>query len=330
MKRLVLLGAFPTLLIALVLGTRSPQSAAAGDLSGATAVSTSIGTATAPSSTGNLFDDFNYSSVDDPTFRTNGWIARTVAGWPGVEGAVWDKDGITFLPDPDHADNSLMQMTSSTDGTPANTHQTQVCQRRKFFEGTYASRVRFTDNPRNTPGDQVVETLYTISPLKFDLDPDYSEMDFEYLPNGGWGIAGHVLHMTTWKTYRPEPNWQADNSNNHFMRSYAGWHTLVIQVASGTAKYYVDGHLAATHSGKYYPRVPMSINYNLWFIRDGFLNSGSVRTYIEQVDWLYFVANTVLSPDQVAVKVAGLRSQGIHFQDSVPSVTPSMESPCDT
>jgi len=36
-------------------------------------------------------------------------------------------------------------------------------------------------------GDQIVETFYTISQMD---EPSYSEADFEYLPNGGWGQEG--------------------------------------------------------------------------------------------------------------------------------------------
>ncbi|MGH9905613.1 MAG: hypothetical protein ACRD8U_08535, partial [Pyrinomonadaceae bacterium] len=83
---------------------------------------------------------------------------------------------------------------------------------RKYLEGTYAARVRFTDKPVSGPaGDQVVESFYTISPLKAPWDPDYSELDFEYLPNGGWGIDGPTLYATTWETFFPEPNWKKDN-----------------------------------------------------------------------------------------------------------------------
>ena len=32
---------------------------------------------------------------------------------------------------------------------------------------------------------------------RFDLDPDYGELDFEYLPNGGWGEPSNILYTTT-------------------------------------------------------------------------------------------------------------------------------------
>ena len=102
-----------------------------------------------------LFDDFSYSNKEQ--MKKNGWILRTEPGWPGILGATWKEDGISLLKDPDQRDTLLVRMTSSTDGTSANTTQTQFCHQRKYLEGTYAARVRFTDKPISGPGgDQLV------------------------------------------------------------------------------------------------------------------------------------------------------------------------------
>src|SRR5499427_5136664 len=160
-----------------------------------------------------LFDDFSYSNKRQ--LKRHGWIVRTKPGWPGIPGATWSEDDVTIVKDPDHATNRVLRMTSSTRGPDTNTRQTQICHERKYFEGTYASRVRFSDTPVTGPGgDQIVESFYTISPLKAPMDPDYSELDFEYLPAGGWGSSGPTLYMTTWRTFSPEPNWQKDNVFN--------------------------------------------------------------------------------------------------------------------
>ena len=218
-----------------------------------------------------LFDDFSYTNQKD--LKKHGWIVRTAAGWPGVPGAIWSERGVSFLKDVNEPRNRILRMTSSTDGPNAKTTQTQICHQRKYLEGTYAARVRFTDNPVSGPGgDQIVQSFYTISPLKAAMDLDYSELDFEYLPNGGWGIAGPTLYATTWETFSPEPNWKKDNVFKTVGGSQAGWHTLITQVAGGKVRYFVDGKMFAEHGGDYYPEDTMSINFNLWFIKDGMVN----------------------------------------------------------
>lgn len=133
-----------------------------------------------------MFDDFSYDTPQE--MQANGWIIREKAGWPGVPGASFLRDNVSFQDDPDQPGNRLLEMTSFTDGTVEGTAQTQFCHERKYLEGTYAARIHFSDAPLSGPdGDQVVETFYMISPYVKPNDPDYSEMDNEYLPNGGWG-----------------------------------------------------------------------------------------------------------------------------------------------
>ena len=274
--------------------------------------------AAAPSAV--LFDDFSYTNKQQ--LKKNGWIIRTEPGWPGIPGALWLEDGVTLV------DKRIMRITSTTDGPGARTTQTQVCHERKYFEGTYAARVRFTDKPVAGPGgDQIVQSFYTIAPLKAPMDPDYSELDYEYLPNGGWGIDGPTLYATTWETFSPEPNWKKDNVFQTSNGSQAGWHTLVTQVFDKKVRYYVDGKLFAEHGGEYYPEDTMSINFNLWFIRDGMLKVNERRQYEEDIDWVYFQADTALTPDQVEAAVAALRKKSIGFRDTVPSK--SLKSPCN-
>jgi hypothetical protein len=257
----------------------------------------------------------------------NGWVIRSGGGWPGVTGATFREENVTFMDYPDQAGNRLLRMTSSTDGTSGNTYQTQICHQRKYLEGTYAARVRFSDEPASgTDGDEVVQTFYMITPYDKPFNPDYSEMDFEYLPNGGWGGAPTTMHVTTWETVQIEP-WDADNLSNSQQGSLAGWHVLVAQVTGGTVRYFVDGNLIAQHGGEYYPDALMSINFNLWFINDGLNGTDTTREYQEDIDWVFHAAGVSLMPDDVTAKVSELRNASIKFQDTVAPGIPA--SPCD-
>ena len=272
-----------------------------------------------------LFDDFSYPSIAEMT--ANGWIVRSGGGWPGVSGAAFREENVTFMEYPDQAGNRLLRMTSSTDGTSENTFQTQICHQRKYLEGTYAARVRFNDNPsQGTDGDQIVQTFYMITPYDRPYNPDYSEMDFEYLPNGGWGGAPNTMHFTTWETVKIEP-WDADNLSNANQGSLSGWHTLTAQVTNGTVRYFVDGNLTAQHGGEYYPDALMSINFNLWFIDGGLNGENTIREYQEDIDWVFHQAGVSLMPDEVIAKVNEYRNASVTFQDTVAPGIPI--SPCD-
>jgi hypothetical protein len=290
---------------------------------------TSVPVTTLPESTGTpsqiLFDDFTYSTIDEMT--ANGWIVRSGSGWPGVSGATFRSENVSFVDYPDQTGNRLLRMTSSTDGTSENTYQTQVCHQRKYLEGTYAARVRFSDEPvSGSDGDQIVQTFYTITPYIRPFAPDYSEMDYEYLPNGGWGGPELAFHVTTWETVQIEP-WDADNTGNSVQGSLAGWHTLVTQVTGGTVRYFVDGELITQHGGEFYPDAPMSINFNLWFIEGGLMQSEGIREYQEDIDWVFHEAGVLLMPEEVAARVLELRNASVKFQDSV--ISGIQSSPCD-
>jgi hypothetical protein len=275
-----------------------------------------------------LFDDFSYRSHEQ--LVRNGWILRTAPGWPGVPGAAWLKENVSLHDDPARPGNRVIRMTSSTDGTSANTTQTQICHQRKYLQGTYAARVRFSDLPLTGPGgDQLVQSFYTISPLKAPMDPDYSELDFEYLPNGGWGKSGPTFYATTWETFFPEPNWKMDNVSTNVSGSHEGWHTLVTQVGNGDVKYFLDGKLLAEHSDRFYPESLMSINFNLWFIKDGLTKERAMRKYHEEIDWVFHQATELLSPQEVEARVAALRRKAVRYRDTVPVPKPALESPCN-
>lgn len=294
-----------------------------------------------------LFDDFNYASFD--AFAANGWKARTETGHPGVAGATWSADGVSFLAassgadtsSKPAADNRMMRLTSFTDGSADNTQHVQVCHSRKFLHGTYAARVFFRDQPTKGPdGDGVIQTFYAISPLDAPMDPNYSEMDFEYLPNGGWEDflapgdwkkGENALWSTTWETFQLEPWTKVNEHSTVFTKDVGnlnGWHTLVLNSDGNTVRYFVDGHLLGEHSSNVAPEHPMSMNFNQWFTPEGPIDSTAMRQYDEDVDWVYHEVNNILDTDQVNAKVAALRANKVSFSDNIPEWSPVLPSPC--
>jgi len=273
-------------------------------------------------SCGVLFDDFHYDSSAGGSFTGNGWTGRSGTGSPGVPGASWLPGNITF---PSSDGDQVAELTASTDGTGEGTAQVEMYQsQQRFFEGTYASRVKFSDAPvSGADGDHVNQTYFTISPLRYDHDPLYSELDFsEYLPNGGWG-GDQADYETSWYTYWNSPTWDGQRVSSSQPGSLDGWHDIVTQVSGGHVKYYIDGALVADHTADdagnpVYPRTPMSINYNMWFIdTDG--HTGGTSTYSEQVDWTYYAGNEVVSPADAVAKAAQYRTDGTAHVDTVAS-----------
>ena len=282
---------------------------------------------------GVLFDDFHYASPTDSAFGGAGWTTRNDVGSPGVAGARWLTSTVSF---PTVNGERVAQLAASTDGSAAGTTHSEMYQNRlRFFEGTYASRVRFTDAPDSgTDGDHVNETYFTISPLRYDRDPLYSELDFsEYLPNGGWG-GSTANYQTSWNTYWNNPTWDGLRVSTAQNRSFAGWHDIVTQVSGGHVKYYIDGQLTADHTtdaqgNPVYPRTPMSINYNMWFIDTAGHTSGN-SVYTEQVDWTYYAGNQVVSPSDAVARAGSYRTAGTSHVDTVNGCTTPTSPPATT
>lgn len=290
---------------------------------GALVVTGPAGAGAAGGSCGIVYDDFDYSSRTDPAFAANGWVARGEAGGPGVPGAAWSPDNITF---PTVDGNPVAQLAGTTDGTAAGTSQAELYQgTNRFFDGTYATRVRFADAPAaGSDGDHVNETSFVIGPpQRYDYDPLYSELDFsEYLPNGGWGVDGSIDYETSYNGYREDP-WDPHNAQSDQPGSLDGWHTLVIQVADAHVRYFIDGTQVADHTvddgtGQYpvYPRANMSLRYNLWFI-DLSGHASGTSTYHEQVDWAYYSRGELLSPADAVARADAYRSAGTGHADTL-------------
>ncbi|MBT9459887.1 MAG: glycoside hydrolase family 16 protein [Burkholderiaceae bacterium] len=281
-----------------------------------------------------FFDDFSYA--DTAALTAQGWTLRSKAGHPGVSGATWAESAISVVDDGRPQGNRLLRLQASTDGTGPGTRQAQLCHQRKYLEGTYAARIRFSDTPvSGVDGDPIIQTFYAVSPLRYDFDPEFSELDWEYLANGGWASEKTRLYGISWQTVRLDP-WQSHNqAHEEFVQLGAadgqqGWHVLMMQVAEGRTRWFLDGRQLVQHGGRNYPVVPMSINFNLWFSPGGLLPASSEpRVYQQDVDWVLHARNVVLTPDQVLAQVSTLRQAGTARLDQVPPARPALDSRCD-
>lgn len=273
-----------------------------------------------------FFDDFSHADL--AAAQRAGWIVRSQAGHPGLSGARWG--GVSLIADPAQAGNHLLRLRAQTDGTPAGTEQAQACHQRKYLRGTYAARVRFTDTPlQGADGDPVVQSFYVISPLRHDFDPEFSEVDFEFLPNGGWGSPTPRLYAISWQTVRIEP-WQAHNASHQEFGLQAGWRELLIQVEAGRTRHYLDGRLIHEAGGRNVPVVPMAMQFNLWFSPGGLLPPSSApRVYEQDIDWVFQAPGQLLSPAEVQARVKALRAGGQHFVDTVPAAEPPLGNDCN-
>ncbi len=256
-----------------------------------------------------FFDDF--SQPDTAALQAHGWVLRDAAGHPGVPGARWRPEALSLLPDPAQPGNRLLQLRAQTDGTPAGTVQAQLCQPRFALNGTYASRVLFTDEPvSGDSGDPVIQAAFAVAPLAHAYDPRFSEIDWEYLPQGGWGSPQRRLYAIAWQTVRIEP-WDAHNTLAELRGSHAGWRQLTVQVADGRSRWFVDGRQVAEHGGRNHPVQPMGLAFSLWFSPSGLrAPTAQPRVWEQQVDWVLHAPDRVLSPAQAAALVAEQRAAG--------------------
>ncbi|MFI5864111.1 glycoside hydrolase family 16 protein [Streptomyces sp. NPDC051546] len=291
-----------------VLAACSGSSGGAGSDDAAPARSASP---TPPGPPGTLFDNFHYTGSDDPALDANGWEVRTGVGGPGIKD-TWTAAGATFPEDASAQGGRALQLQSSTDGTKQGTKQVEVqTTGTPLFTGTYAARVYLSDKPvsgRN--GDHVVETFFPISAS--DSSENYSELDYEYLPNGGWGSVGPQLDTTSW--FKADP----PDRVTHALKKQRleGWHIMMITFMDGKATYSLDGKDLFTSSGKYVPREKVDMHFSNWFIDLPF--TGGSRTWNMKVNWFYYKAGEAVSQADVQKSVDGFYSAGTNHINTVP------------
>ncbi|MFE9771771.1 cellulose binding domain-containing protein [Streptomyces sp. NPDC005931] len=256
---------------------------------------------------GVLFDTFDYLGAKDPALFKHGWLVRTSKGGPGIEN-TWSADGVTFPADGEALNSGqVLQLRASTDGTEAGTKQASLgTAASKFREGTYAARIHFSDAPSTgDKGDHVNQTFYTIG----GKGSTYSELDNEYMPNGGWGRPGPKLDTVTWHDHKTNDRVYITTN-----KSLDDWHTMMIRVKDGVVAYWLDGKKLFVSSGKYVPRADMSVNFNHWFVDLPFEGE---RAWDMKVDWLYYNANETLSAEEVETQVRDFTDRGRNYFDTV-------------
>lgn len=282
-----------------------------------------------------LFDDFTYSNTSQ--LSSNGWSLRTWEGGPGLANGSWSTGNISFITDPALPSNKFMRLKASTNINGANivdgratsgtVSQSEVSRNEQIYKnGTWATRMYFTDAPSVGPdGDTAIETFFGLTSYVEGREP-YSEIDFEYLPNGGWYTGSETPSM--WSgTYRIV-DW-SDESNHGVTRtqgSLQGWHTLVMQVQDGHISFYIDGNYQTGFSGAVAPDYPMYLMFQLWISNDcfdagcnrkGYINNSAYREYSEDIDWVYFEKDNLVSTAEVVQKVAKLRSAGTSYVQNI-------------
>jgi hypothetical protein len=278
-----------------------------------------------------MFDDFTYTGVTDaqlPVF--NKWnVIDGVDGPP--DGGVYSKNNITFITDPSNANNKLMTLSATVNGSSrATTHARIETSGYEYFEGTYAARINLSDVPF-TYQDANIQTFYTIVSSSLAMDgTKYSELDIiEYMASDKWGISANnpVGYFTSWNKYQADP-WEAWKTYFSRQGSLAGWHTLIAQATDGVnVKYWLDDIYLGAQSvcdgnnpdndttSPVYPRSNMQVAFANWIWNNVIGSSTSNRTTTMQADWVLYYKNTALTKAQIDALVAGYRTQGLQRQN---------------
>ncbi|WP_306320987.1 MULTISPECIES: cellulose binding domain-containing protein [unclassified Streptomyces] len=275
--------------------------------------SAGAGSAAAPARVpaGVLFDDFSYTGPRDPALAANGWAVRRGEGGPGIEDS-WSAKGITFPAGEGKDGGQALRLEAGTDGTKKGTLQSELHTARPMFrEGTVVARVHLSDKPvSGRDGDHVSQSFFAISPDH--ASKKYSELDFEYMPNGGWGRYGPILDTTSWRD--GELDAQSRVTKPHEL-TLAGWHTLAMTAVDGKVTYSVDGKALFTSGSLYFPREAMNINFSNWFVDLPFKGK---RSWGVDVDWLYVTSGKAVSPGGAAKAAADFAAAGTRYVNTLP------------
>ncbi|MFJ9591217.1 cellulose binding domain-containing protein [Streptomyces virginiae] len=266
--------------------------------------------------TGVMFDRFRYSGPGDPALASNGWSVRTGGGGPGIHD-TWSADGVGFPSEATAQGGQALQLRLTTDGTKEGTRQAELQSTTpEFLTGTYAARIYFSDAPTSgADGDHINETFFALSPR--DGSSKYSELDYEYMPNGGWGAPGPRLDTTSWRS-----STQGDRITRAGRQSLRGWHTVMITALNEKVTYSVDGREVFSHDGAYSPRQPMGIHFSAWLVD---LPFAGPRTWDMRVNWVYYQAGQAVPLAAVHQAVEGFYANGTPYVNTLAGHRPGAQ-----
>lgn len=230
---------------------------------------------------GTEFYDFSVLDSTSPQFQKNFMI-------------IGNKSLVSFVKT---EGKQVMRLKTVTRGTDDTTEQSQVVGRQMHGWGTYAALMRFDDSAVcGKGGDRPVQAFYLSSPEK-DEPRLFSEVDFEYLPHGGWGnYKTPKLHLTSWDAFG---NGVRKVTNTPLDGSFHGWHLLVVNSTPDEVKMSVDGKTLASYKKPYTQDSQMRLAWRLRTLTQGRVESSELRCYQMDVAWALFAGNKYLNSDEV-------------------------------
>ncbi len=257
-----------------------------------------------------FFDDFSYSQFSGDELENElvkrDWHRRAtdVVGKepdkanPGVEGACWNPELISF---PADGEPSIMRMKCKTGGDESNTEQSEIFTSVRFYTGTYAVRVRLKDHTDSEivyDDGVVVAPLYTINSK--EIPARYSEVDFEYYP-----ANEPELHCLSWNL--PEQGSRIVGTVNRSLGGKGEWYILSFQVIDGKVEYFIDNEsVFSTFDPAYYPKHFMNISMQMWFNK--IQSTVQNREWSMDIDWIYHAPATKLTAEQIQLIVRSIRN----------------------
>lgn len=250
---------------------------------------------------GVFFDDFVYAGPTDNSLTSFGWAVSTYTGGVGPAGSSYYSNMVSFVSNSELSGDKVARLTCSTNGTASGTRKAELYHQQLYANGTWAARIRFTNAPATGPDvDQMVQTFFG-----YYVGSHHNEIDFEYLPNGGWGQSSSAMLMSCYtRTANNQPPYQTFTPMDA-----SGWKVYMMQVEGSTVRHYIDGVLKSTIARN--SSELMYLMFNHWIIAEGLSSNSTTRSWDYDIDWVYFARGINESNSTVTASVNNFRSANI-------------------